>query len=64
MMDEIELSERELLIARKAAEIAVKQMQDEFYKRVGRSVVDKLLILIGAAFVAFAVGKGWLTWGK
>lgn len=59
-MSEIELTERELLIAKKAAEMAVKQMTDEFYKTVGKGVVHRLLIYIGVAAVAFATGKGWL----
>ena len=56
----IELTEREEAIARRAAEIAVRKMTDEFYGSVGRTVVNRLLIIIGAAFVAFAAGKGWL----
>ena len=57
-----ELTERELLIARKAAEMAVKQITDEFYKGVGRNVVNRWLIIIGAVAVAFATGKGWVPW--
>lgn len=57
-----ELTERELLIARKAAEMAVKQITDEFYKDVGRNVVNRWLIIIGAVAVAFATGKGWVPW--
>ena len=61
-MSEIELTEREMLIARKAAEMAVKQITDEFYKGVGRNVVNRWLIIIGAVAVAFATGKGWVLW--
>ena len=57
-----ELTERELLIARKAAEMAVKQITDEFYTGVGRNVVNRWLIIIGAIAVAFATGKGWVPW--
>lgn len=57
-----ELTERELLIARKAAEMAVKQITDEFHKGVGRNVVNRWLIIIGAVAVAFATGKGWVPW--
>jgi chorismate mutase len=56
----IELTEREEAIAQRAAEIAVRKMTDEFYGSVGRTVINRLLIIIGAAFVAFAAGKGWL----
>ena len=58
----VDLTERELLIARKAAEMAVKQITDEFYKGVGRNVVNRWLIIIGAIAVAFATGKGWVPW--
>ena len=51
-----------MLIARKAAEMAVKQITDEFYKGVGRNVVNRWLIIIGAVAVAFATGKGWVPW--
>lgn len=61
-MAEIELTERELLIAKRAAEMAVKQMTDEFYKGVGRTVINRWLIIIGAVSVAFATGKGWVPW--
>ena len=57
-----ELTERELLIARKAAEMAVKQITDEFYKDVGRNVINRWLIIIGAIAVAFVTGKGWVPW--
>lgn len=63
-MSEIELTDRELLIAQKAAEMAVKQMTDEFYKTVGKNVVNRWLILIGAIVVAYATGKGWVPWWK
>jgi len=55
------LNERELAIAREAARIAVQEIQDNFYKQVGRGVVTKLLIWIGLAAVAFAAGKGWIS---
>lgn len=57
---EIELTEREMAIARKAADMAVKKMTDEFYRQVGRGVVTKALIWIGAAVVGFAVARGWV----
>ena len=57
---DFELTEREIHIAQLAAELAVKQMTDSFYKEVGRTVVSRFLIVVGAAFVAFAVGRGWI----
>ena len=50
-----------MAIAREAARIAVKELSDEFYKQVGKTVVTKILIWIGIAAVAFAAGKGWIT---
>lgn len=60
-MDEIQLTEREQAIAKEAAKIAVKELADEFYKQVGRTVVTKILVWIGIAAIAFAAGKGWLS---
>lgn len=61
--EEIKLTARELAIAEKAANLAVDRVLTKFYAGVGKSVVNRLLILIGAAVVAFVVGKGWLTIG-
>lgn len=61
--NKIELSAREMAIAQLAAEIAVKKMTDEFYLQVGKTVIQKVLILIGGvAFTvwAYAKGKGWV----
>lgn len=60
-MSEITLTEREEAIARKAAKLAVEEMSSEFYKRVGKTVVEKLLIWLGLLVVGFVVGKGWLV---
>lgn len=60
--DRIELTARELAIAEKAASIAVERIMTDFYAGVGRSIVNRLLIIIGAAAVAFAMGKGWISW--
>jgi hypothetical protein len=60
-MSDIQLNEREMAVAREAARIAVKELSDEFYKQVGKTVVTKILIWIGIAAVAFAAGKGWIT---
>lgn len=59
----IELTEREEAIARRAAELAVKKMQDEFYQEVGRGVVKKGLVILGLLAVGFGVGKGWIPSG-
>jgi len=60
-MDGIELTDRELQVAREAARLALTELADEFYKQVGKTVVTKILIWIGIAAVAFAAGKGWIT---
>jgi len=58
--DEIELTEREMAVAKAAARLAVKEITDDFYKGVGRTVVNRLLIVLGAAVVGVAYGKGWI----
>jgi hypothetical protein len=58
-MADIELTERERLIAKEAAKLAIEEMSSEFYKKVGKTVVEKLLIWIGLLFVGFVAGKGW-----
>lgn len=60
MTDPIQLTERELAIAKQAARIAVQEISNEFYKQVGKTIIQKVLIWIGIAFVAFATGKGWV----
>lgn len=57
---EAQLNEREMLIAREAARMAVKEITDGFYRDVGKTLVSKVLIWIGVAAVAFAAGRGWL----
>jgi hypothetical protein len=58
-MADIELTDRERQIAKEAAKIAIEEMSSEFYKKVGKTVVEKLLIWIGLLFVGFIAGKGW-----
>lgn len=58
-----ELTEREMRIAEMAAELAVKKVTEQFYAQVGRSVFNKALILLGAAFVGWATGKDWVKFG-
>ena len=57
----IELTKRELAIAEEAARIAVRSITDDFYKGVGRTVIQRFLIVIGAIAVGWAVGKGYVT---
>ena len=59
-MSDIKLTERERAIAQEAARLAIEEMSSTFYKKVGKTVVEKLLIWAGMLFVGFAVGKGWL----
>ena len=59
-----DLTDREMLIAQKAAEIAVKRMQDEFYKQVGKGVVTKFFVVVGAALVGWLTAKGFVVWPK
>jgi len=59
-MSDIELTERERLIAKEAAKIALEELSSEFYRRVGKTVVDKILIVLGILAVGFVFGKGWL----
>jgi len=58
--EELQLTEREMLIAKTAAKMAVKEIQDSFYKEIGKGVVTKLLVWIGLATVAFLAGKGYI----
>lgn len=59
-----ELTERELLIAKRAARIAVEELNNEFYRQVGRTVVGRVLTWIGMLAVAgitYAIGRGWIV---
>lgn len=59
-MEDITLTDREEAIAKKAAKLAIEEMSNEFYKKVGKTVIEKALIWIGMLFVGFVLGKGWL----
>lgn len=61
LQENFKLTEREVLIAKLAADLAVKKMTDNFYKEVGRTFISKWLIIIGAMVVAFGAGKGWVN---
>lgn len=52
-----ELTEREMLIAKKAAELAVQQLSDDFYKQIGKNVVQRWLIWLGLLAAGFVSGK-------
>lgn len=60
-MSEITLTDREEAIARKAAKMAIEEMSGEFYKKVGKTVVEKVLIWVGMLVVGFVIGKGWIV---
>ncbi len=60
-MSEVTLTAREEEIAKRAAKLAIEEMSNEFYKKVGKTVVEKALIWIGALFVGFVIGKGWIV---
>jgi hypothetical protein len=59
-MSNIELTERERLIAKEAAKLAIEEMSSEFYKKVGKTIVEKVFIFIGLLAVGFVAGKGWV----
>ena len=59
-MSNVTLTDREKLIAKEAARLAIDELTDEFYKKVGKTVVEKLLIVVGALVVGFVLGKGWI----
>jgi hypothetical protein len=60
-MSDIELTERERLIAKEAAKIAIEEMSSEFYKKIGKTVVEKILIWVGLLAVGFIAGKGLIV---
>ena len=60
-MSDIELTERERMIAKEAAKIAIEEMSSEFYKKIGKTVVEKILIWIGLLVVGFIAGKGLIV---
>ena len=60
-MADIELTERERLIAKEAAKLAIEEMSSEFYKKVGKTIVEKVFIFIGLLAVGFVVGKGLIV---
>ena len=61
IMSDIELTERERLIAKEAAKLAIEEMSSEFYKKIGKTVVEKILIWVGLLAVGFIAGKGLIV---
>ena len=59
-MADIELTDRERLIAKEAAKLAIEEMSSEFYKKIGKTVVEKALIWIGLFVAGLVIGKGWI----
>ena len=60
-MTDITLTDREEAIAKRAAKLAIEEMTGEFYKKVGKTVIEKALIWLGAIAVGFVIGKGWIV---
>ena len=60
-MSDIELTERERLIAKEAAKLAIEEMSSEFCKKIGKTVVEKILIWVGLLAVGFLAGKGLIV---
>lgn len=60
-MADVELTDRERLIAKEAAKLALEELSGEFYKKVGKTVVEKVLIWVGMLVVGFVLGKGWIV---
>ena len=60
-MSDITLTAREEEIAKRAAKLAIEERSNEFYKKVGKTVVETALIWIGMLFVGFVIGKGWIV---
>ena len=60
-MSDIELTQRERLIAKEAAKIAIEELSSELYKKIGKTVVEKALIWIGILVFGFVMGKGWIV---
>jgi len=58
-MGDIQLTERERQIAKEAAKLALEELSSEFYKKIGKTVVEKVLIWIGIFVAGLVVGKGW-----
>lgn len=60
---ELQLTEREILIAQHAANLAVKKMWEEFYKEGGKTLYRKFIPALGLVAVGFMMGRG-VNWTK
>jgi hypothetical protein len=60
-MSNIQLTDREREIAKEAAKLALEELSSEFYKKVGKTVIEKSLIWIGLLVTGFVLGKGWVV---
>jgi hypothetical protein len=56
MSEDIELTDRE----RAVVKAAKTEMADEFYRQVGKAIVNRLLVVVGAIAIGIAYGKGWI----
>lgn len=65
--DLIPLSEREKLLIKIAAEesarIVLMKLPDEFYKQFGKTVFQRVFIILGAVLLTLAYTKGWIKFG-
>jgi hypothetical protein len=59
-MSDIQLTERERAIAKEAAKLAIEEMSSEFYKKIGKTVVEKIFIWVGLFVAGLVLGKGWI----
>ncbi len=50
-----------MLIARKAAKLAVEEVTKEFYAQVGKGVVQRFLVILGAAVVGWLAARGYVS---
>lgn len=62
--DDMQLSAREQLLVEKVVTMAEDRLIASFYREVGKAVVNRFLIVLGAVAVAFAFGKGWISPGS
>lgn len=61
---EVHLTDAQIeAIAERAASKAAQKVVEEGYKAIGKNVVQKGLILIGAAVIGFGAARGWVKLG-
>lgn len=59
LLEDSPLTQREILIAKYAAQLAVRDLETRFYSQIGKGLVTKVFVWIGIAVVAFVGGR----WG-